>query len=338
MVDEGITLSLFDQIQVGQTFAPFRDGLEGVWLMVDTTKMLPGSRVRVQVYRAGVVDLPGELLATSWAAREELPDQGFHKFTFPPLDQVKGCFLLLTVSVRGVPAKRVELPHPHPRDPTFGYESDRYLGVKFLSEKGRLNGQPWTRYYEWGEAWRPDVTYGRSYGHLEKGTEDYFNRSFPWDYWKGDLVFAPAYAQALPSGPVVRTSRRSGWAVSDNILNSFSFDPVPGSKGRSYYFRLLSKTGQGTGAVALADWAERYPAGALVVDGVPYQGGLAFRIYNAVERDQAVNAFLKKAGLNKPGLLARAGTMKALALAHLLLVGLLTGLLTAWGLGWRRRP
>ena len=333
MVDQGISLALYDQVQLGQTFVPHRDGLSGVWLWVDSRNLKPGSRVRVQVYRAGVVDLPGQLLATSWAKKEELPGQGFHRFAFPPLEQVKDSSLLLVVSVRGSPARRLVPYHTKPWHPTIAYEIHGYLGLRFLSDKGQLDGQPWTRCYEEGETWRPNVSVGRSYTHMEKGEEDYYHRLFPWDYWKGDLVFAPAYGPVLPDGPVLRRAQRAGWSLSDNIFNSFSFKPVPGSQGRSYYFRLVSGKGGGGRAVALADWADRYPAGVLVADGVPYQGGLAFRAYCAVPRGEALERFLSRAVKNKPGLLGRAGTVKILVLTHLLLAAALAGLLVSWVLG-----
>ncbi len=337
MVDPGIAIYLYDQIQVGQTFVPQREGLSGIWLWVDTRKLLPGSRVRVEVYRAGLSDPPGELLTTTWADLEELPAQGFHKFSFPPLELIKDSRLLLTVSVRGVPAERLATIHLHPRDPTFGYEALNFLSLRFLSEKGQLDGRPWIRYYDQGEAWRPHITYGRAYSHMEKGSEDYYHRPFPWDYWKGDLVFAPAYESVLPAGPVVRRAARSGWTLSDNIFNSFSFDPIPGSQGKSYYCRLASAEGNGAEAAVLADWAERYPAGAMIVDGVPYKGGLAFRIYNAVEREEAVGRLLKRAVKNKPGPFSNTWAIKVLVLIHLLVAGSIMGFLTAWAVGRRRK-
>jgi hypothetical protein len=131
--------------------------------------------------------------------------------------------------------------------------------------------------------------------------------------------------------------RKSGWTVSDNILNSFSFEPLPGSRGKAYYFRLSVGEGKGVKPAALADWAERYPAGALVVDGVPYRGGLAFRIYNAVEREKALGSLLKRVTLNKPGPLNKTWLLRILALAHLLLAGVVVGLLTSFAVGARKK-
>lgn len=337
MVDEGIALAVFDQIQLGQTFIPLRGGLTGIWLWVDTTRLPPRAGVRLQIRQAGVIDLPGPLLATSWADKEELPAQGFHLFGFPPLETVGGTRLLLNVSVRGAPGVRRDLPHPHPRDPTFGWQIDNYLMVRFLSDKGRLDGRPWNRSYPGGETWRPEVSIGRSYSHLEKGQEDFYNRRFPWEYWKGDLVFAPAYRPVLDRGQVLRRDKRPGWTISDNKFNSFSFDPVSGSKGKSYYFRLVPSQEGKARAVALADWAPRYPAGVLVVDGVPYRGGLAFRAYSALPRQEALDRFLGRLVKNKPGLPGRAAAIRILALAHLVLASVLIGLLTFQGLGRRRK-
>jgi len=311
-VDAGVWLAIHDGLQIGQTFVPHRDDLSGLWLFIDASRLPPQAEVRLRVWRKSWAGLPGDLVAESKIRADKLPASGFFKFGFKPLKEVRGRSLLFTVDVKGAP---------------FGQD----LRLRFVSDQGQPDGRPWMRSYPEGETWRPEITYGQSRKRLADKDEPYADRAFAWDYWKGDLVFSPAYPRVLPSGPEIRRVTKPGWLISDGRFNSFSFKPLADSQGQNYYFYLTAGPGPGKAPAALADWGHRYPSGALVLDGVPTRGGLAFRAYNALDRGLAGVTLLRRVTLNKPGPWGLKSVVVGLAGAHLLLLGLLLGAIWSRG-------
>jgi len=314
LVDQGVTIPLHGPLQIGQTFLPRRDGLSGVRVLLDAGSMPAPASVRFRLWEAGVIDLPGELLREVVVPAADLPAWGFFEFAFRPLEGSAGRPLLFTLDLAGVPRHTW-------RDKTF-----QGLLLRFISDQGQPDGQPWQGVNPEGSAWRPEISVGKDYSFNEPLTLWPANRHLKWRYWQGDLAFGLAYPPALEPGPVLRRAGRRGLAISDNSFNSFSFKPLEDSKGRSFLFSLKTTPGPGREPVALADWALRYPGGCLVVDGVPYEGGLAFRAYNAAAKGTVWRELRDKVTRNKPAPWSGPWFIAALAAAHLLLVGLLVGL------------
>jgi len=297
--DGGERVEVHDGLQLGQTFVPQRDDLSGIRLLVDSRRLPERASVRVVVRSSGLQEVVGPVLAAAEAAAAELPRRGFFNFSFPPLTGVRGRRLFFTVDVKGAPP-------------------GRGLGVRFLSVIGDDGLWPFNRWYDLGETWVPVTRTYRS-----RALHESYDQS--WRYGNGDLIFRPAYPPVLPAGPELRRVRKLGLSLSDNGFNSFSFEPVAQSKGRKYYFYLTSAQGPGGAATALADPADRYKYGTLVLDGVPTRGGLAFRIYNVVNRSEAAGRFLERACRHKPGPWGRPWLVVGLGLTQLVLSGLILG-------------
>lgn len=296
--DGGIQVELEPGGQLGQTFIPKRPGLNGVWLLVDTRRMPPESEVVVSLYRAGRFNFINQRLVQARVAAVDMPRLGFARV---PLDlplarvgELTGQRLLMTIHTTGTTPKKG-------------------LRLRFVSDN--WNYKQVVRASVEESSWIPARPYA-SQGVWRQ----------PWEYWLGDLIFKPAYPATVADGPVIRTVRLSGAAMSDNGFNSFSFQPVAGSKGSRYYF-YLTTPGPGPGPTTLADTKGRYPYGRLVLDGVPTRGSLAFRAWTITDRRAAAEKMIAMVGLNKPGRFNRPWLLPALTIAVIVLTGLLLGCL-----------
>ena len=314
LVDPGVTIPLHGPLQIGQTFLPRLDGLSGVRILMDARSMPPRASLRFRLWEAGLIDLPGELLRERVVPAADLPDREYFQFSFEPLESSAGRPLLFTLDLAGVPRH------------TWREKRFRGLLLRFISDRGQPDGRPWQGVNPEGTAWRPEVSVGKDYSFRDPLSKWPASRHLKWRYWQGDLAFGLTYPPAVKPDRVLRRAARGGWAISDNSFNPFSFAPIEDSGGRSFLFKLTSPEGPGRRPVALADWTLRYPEGSLVVDGVPQEGGLAFRAYSVEAKKKVWEELKNKVTRNKPGLWSRSWLTVLLAAAHLILVGLVVGL------------
>lgn len=307
--DGGLPIEIHGNLQIGQTFIPQLEPLTGIWLVVDTRRLRPETKVRLRIWWDDLNEFPGPLLAESSLEAAHLTKNGFSLFPFQPLAGIRGAPLLMTVDLIDQTA------------------SDK-LVVRLLSDAGDWFGLPRPHPYPFGEAYRPNVGWGKSFD-VYRGV---YGRKLPSHHWRGDLLFQPAYPPSEPRGRIVRKVERPGYLLSDNAYNRFSFEPLPDSKRKAYYFHLAVKEGLGVGPTTMADWVNRYPDGTLFLGGTPMEGSLSFRAYNLIDRAQAWNLVLERATRNKPGLLGEGGLIIGLLIGGLLALALMGGLL----LGFRR--
>ncbi len=287
--DGGVKLEVFEGRQVGQSFIARLDGLIGVRILIDGRRLPAAAQVRFQV-RTWKRNGPGRVLAAAWVAADKLAVNGFKLFEFKPLDGVKGRRLVFTLDVIGAPRGQGLAVRFAPKASSGDLYRD---GSAFILER--------------------DGPGKSAKARRKRGIEP------------GDIIFRPAYSPRLPSGPDLRRVVATGFGLIDNAFNSFVFEPLADSEDKNYYFYLTVGPGSGVGPTALVDSADRYPYGTLVYDGVPSTGGLAFRAYFQVDRRTAADHLITKATKNRPRPWSLRWLIPVLALAHLVLLGLVLG-------------
>ena len=101
--DGGTPLEIADGSWLGQTFIPRRDGLSGIWLLIDRRSMTDEAAIRLKVREQDAGDCVGPLLGQATVTAVELPHRGFYCFRFPPVPDSAGRRLCFTVEVTGAP-------------------------------------------------------------------------------------------------------------------------------------------------------------------------------------------------------------------------------------------
>lgn len=134
--------------------------------------------------------------------------------------------------------------------PSLDFSADRAIGQTFKAGLDRLN--------------RIDVMLGTHRKTLG-----------------GEIVFR-LREWPFPADPAadVRTVRIAGAGIKDNLYQTFSFPPVPNSRGRSYAFEISASNPapDAPGCVWINE-TDIYPAGDLLIGGKVNGGDCTFRTY-----------------------------------------------------------
>jgi len=152
--------------------------------------------------------------------------------------------------------------------PSLNYRVDFAIGQTFKSGLNRLN--------------RIDIMLGTHHKTL------------------GGEVILRLREWPFPADPAadVRTVRVRGAEIKDNLYQTFSFPPIPDSKGKSYAFEILAADPdpEAPGCVWINE-ADIYPAGDLLIKGKVNGGDCTFRTYSSRTIAESVGRITRR----KPG-------------------------------------
>jgi hypothetical protein len=112
--------------------------------------------------------------------------------------------------------------------------------------------------------------------------------------------------------------------VRDEAWRSFTFPSLSGSAGKSYYFFFESRESEPDDAVTvMGREGDPYASGQAYIDGQPFPGDMAFRVYYKMTPSQKIDMMLSSLAANKPSLWGSKYAYILLASVYVLLLGAL---------------
>lgn len=109
-----------------------------------------------------------------------------------------------------------------------------------------------------------------------------------------DVIFHLKEVNSTRESIVITKNARQ---IMNNEFNSFIFDPMPDSKGKSYVFSIQSPESNSANSIAIwynDDSASPYAGGTAFVNNTPLEGDLRFKAYYHTTTSDFISSYLTK--------------------------------------------